>query len=484
MLIPLAAVLLAVGIAAQDPPSTWSRFRGPNGTGIADVEGLPTRFGRADDGSWENLVWRTPLPPGHSSPVLSADAVFVTAERDTALLTICVDRATGAVRWQREAPRDRVTKVDGRNHPASPSPVVAATGDGELRVVTFFADSGLHCYDAIGELQWRVPLGPFDNVYGMGASPIVAGEAVILACDQNLDSHVLAVSLADGELLWKTARPHALSGHCTPVMRTDSEHGPEILLPGSFRIDAYDPADGRSRWWFGGLSFEMKSVPLLHGDVVYVNGYGSPFNQPGQTVALADFAAVLASDDANGDGAMQPDEIQEPKAKMFFEFCDLDHDGSLTASEWSVLQNSLASQNGMLAIRPGGAGELPADALLWDYRRSVPQLPSPLIYDDVLYMLNDQGGILVAFRPKTGEVLERGRLADAVDSYYASPVAGDGKVYFTSLSGIVTVLPAGGSFEPLATNRLGETCYATPALAPGRLFVRTVDALMAFGDGE
>ena len=115
-------------------------------------------------------------------------------------------------------------------------------------------------------------------------------------------------------------------------------------------------------------------------------------------------------------------------------------------------------------------------------RRPVPQLPSPLVYEDVLYMLNDSGGLLVTFRPATGEVIEKGRLEDAVDTYYASPVAGDGKVYLVSEHGTVVVLPSGGGLEPLSVTDLGENVYATPALAEGRVYLRTVDALYCFGD--
>ena len=88
------------------------------------------------------------------------------------------------------------------------------------------------------------------------------------------------------------------------------------------------------------------------------------------------------------------------------------------------------------------------------------------------------------FRPASGEVLERGRIEEAVENYYASPVAGDDKVYLVTEEGLVVVLPAGGSLEPLATNDLGERCYATPALADGRIFLRTEKALYCFGAGS
>src|SRR5690606_7379819 len=150
------------------------------------------------------------------------------------------------------------------------------------------------------------------------------------------------------------------------------------------------------------------------------------------------FDAVLEERDADDSETITKGEMPPSRAAGFFEFVDLDHDGALDAAEWTFLQDALASQNGMLAIRLGGEGDHTEDGLLWSYRRSVPQLPSPLVHEGVLYMLNDQGGLLVTLDPETGKVRTRGRLRDAVDNYFASPVAADGKVFFVSETGIVT----------------------------------------------
>src|SRR5262245_62572832 len=97
-------VLLAVSLARPAAAADWSRFRGPNGTGVSDTTNLP-----ADIGPNANVVWKTPLPPGHSSPVLTDTRMFLTAhtpEKETyKLLVLCLDRKTGRVLWQREVPR-------------------------------------------------------------------------------------------------------------------------------------------------------------------------------------------------------------------------------------------------------------------------------------------------------------------------------------------------------------------------------------------
>jgi outer membrane protein assembly factor BamB len=464
-----AVVALLETIApAQD--ASWSRFRGPNGTGIAATENLPVEIDAE-----KNLLWRTPLPPGHSSPVLSRTHVFVTAVDGDDLYTLALARDSGEVAWRTKAPRDRTTKVDERNNAASPTAAVDAD-----TVVVFFPDYGLLAYDHYGEERWRVPLGPFRNVYGMGASPVLVGGRAFLACDQNQDSFLIAVDKGTGKTAWRVDRPRATSGHSTPIVWEPDDGAPQLVLPGSFLLDAYDTRTGERAWWVQGLSFEMKSVPALHDGVIFVNGYASPLNQPGSQVEVPDFDAVLATNDLDGDGLIQKAEMPKSRAAGFFDFVDLGEDGDLDRADWDYLQAALASQNAMLAIRAGGRGDTTDAGVLWRYHRSVPQLPSPLVYGGAVYMLNDQGGLLTMLRPDTGEVIERGRLAKAIDNYYASPVGADGKVYLVSEGGTVTVLPAGGSLEPLWTGELADGCHATPAIADGCVFVRTHRALSCF----
>src|SRR5579871_5068883 len=166
------------------PSADWPRFRGPNGAGVAETASLPDSIGPD-----KHVIWKTALPPGHSSPVISGDRIFVTAFEGDKLLTIALDRATGKILWRREAPRNRHEKLDSQNSPSSPSP---AAGDGNVFV--FFPDYGLLSYTFEGRERWRTPLGPFHNIYGMGVSPILAAGNVILVCDQQHDSFAAAFS--------------------------------------------------------------------------------------------------------------------------------------------------------------------------------------------------------------------------------------------------------------------------------------------------
>ena len=473
----LPAILLAALSAGSAGAGEWDRFRGPNGSGIGPPGELPVGFGPE-----RGLRFRVALPPGHSSPILAGGRVHLTGFAEDAFFTIALDAETGEELWRARAGRDRITELDSRNNAASPS--VAATPD---EVVAFFPDLGLLGYDGEGKERWRLPLGPFDNLYGMGASPIFAGDSVVLVLDQNLGSEILAVSRQTGEIRWRTPRPEATSGHSTPILR-ESQDGLEILAPGSFLLTAYGLRDGAARWWVGGLPWEMKSTPLLHGDLVFVNGYGAPLNQPGNQISAPPFAEALADWDRDGDDRIGREEA-EGHPESWFGVIDLSGDGMLEASEWSYYEAVLGSRNGVLAVRPGDAGEtgdLTARNTVWSYRRRVPQLPSPLLYEGVLYLVND-GGIVTALDPETGAMLSQGRLRGAVDAYFASPVAADGKIYFTSELGLVAVVrplapgEESAELEVLRVNPLGEGVYATPAIAPSRLYFRTVEHLFVFG---
>jgi outer membrane protein assembly factor BamB len=167
-------VSLASGAASAAERESWSRFRGPNGTGVSEATGLPVSFGPE-----KNVRWKTPLPPGHSSPVLSESRIFLTAhspdKKGYRLFVIGLDRKTGRELWRREVPRTQTGRRENVNGPASPSPVT----DG-ANVYAFFQEFGLISYTADGRERWRKPIGPFNMFYGFGASPMLADGTLVL----------------------------------------------------------------------------------------------------------------------------------------------------------------------------------------------------------------------------------------------------------------------------------------------------------------
>jgi outer membrane protein assembly factor BamB len=466
----LAAILPLATLPAAD--TDWSRFRGPNGSGVSETKGLPAEFGPD-----KNVVWKVDLPQGFSSPIIWEDRIFLTGRRDESLLTIAVDRASGRVLWERTAPRTRKEPLDKRNHPAAPS--VATDGH---YVTVFFGDYGLVTYDMNGKELWKQPLGPFNNIYGMGASPVMVGDKVILSCDQSTDSFIAAWDKKTGKEVWRTPRKEAKSGHSTPIVWTPKGGRAQILLPGSFLLTAYDPNNGKKLWWVGGLSFEMKSTPVIKGDTLYINGFGSPENNPGSHVVVMTTDEAFSKGDANKDGKLASDEMPTPHAqRMGLAFADLDGDKALSRDEWDYYKAAMDSDNAVLAIRLGGTGDMTAKSVRWKYHRGIPQLPSPLIYGGILYMVNDRGGLVTMLDPEKGELVLQGRLQGPTDNYYASPVAGDGKVFIASEQGRVYVVPPGPKLEPIAVNDLRDNIYATPALVDGRIYLRTLNTLYCFG---
>jgi len=463
-------VLGALSVSGQAPDSNWSRFRGPNGSGVSDATGIPIDFDKDT-----RLAWRLPLPVGYSSPIVWKDRIYLTAVKGQGLVTIAIDRARGEILWETPAPAAATPPVDKRNNPASPS---VAVEDGSIYV--FFQDFGLLAYDEAGKERWRMPLGPFDNIYGMGASPVIVGDLVVLPIDQSTNSFLLAVDKRTGKEQWRTPRPEAKSGHATPILWTDPSGRDQILLPGSFLLTGYDARTGEKLWWVRGLSFEIKSTPVIKDDVLFINGYGAPENDPGNKITIPPPDEVWPTADADGNGLITKGEFPKFSAPFWFDVADLDHSGGLTKDEWEYYRAALDSENGLLAIRLGGSGDTTEQAVKWRYHRSIPQLPSPLVYEGVLWMVND-GGIVTTINPDTGEIIKQGRLMGALGNYFSSPVAADGHVFFVSQRGVVSVMPPTGDLTPIHLADLGEDAYATPAFADGRLYVRTVEALYAFG---
>jgi outer membrane protein assembly factor BamB len=467
----LAALLMA-------STTDWSRFRGPNGTGIAETTALPSEFGPE-----KSVVWKTAIPGGHSSPVLTATQIFMTGADGEKLVVFALDRATGKETWRREVPRRIKERLENVNGPASPSPVT----DGE-RVYAFFQSFGLIAFTTEGKELWRMPLGPFNMFYGFGASPILVDGTLILPVDQDTGSYLLGVDAKTGKQRYKVDRPGVISGYSTPTVYQPAAGGKQLLIPESFQLSAYDARDGRRVWWVRGLACEMKSVASIEGDTAWINGWGFPQNQVGQQIPTIPFAEGLKVYDKNGDGKIADTEVTGgPPAldkmlspKYGFPAFDGNRDGFLNAADWDVMRSMLASENGLLAIKLGGKGDMTEGAIKWKYTRPVPQVPSTLLYKGVLFMVNDSG-ILLSIDPATGSVLKQGRLKGAIDKYFASPVGADGKVFLVSQDGTASVVDAKADWEILAVNPMGDEVFATPAIADGRIYLRTKSALYAFG---
>ena len=476
---------------AQDAAAAgWSQFRGPNATGIAVTAKTPP----IEFGPDKNVLWKTAVPAGHSSPVFWGDRIFLTAfdgERKQ-LLVMALDRATGRELWRKDVPYEALGPSHSMSTPVTATPVV----DGE-RVYAYFVQAGLFAFTLDGAPAWRLALPAAQVRFGSGTSPILAGDLVILSRDTIADPLLLAVDKRSGAIKWQVGReimttnvPH--SSYSTPVVVGD-----QVVVHGMLNVTAYDAATGEKRWWVK-ASTGGTSTPAVAGGMIYVGAW-SPFGEPDQIPPLPDFPTVLGAHDADKSGTINQAELKAAAIKVFarpdvpdvpgasmavpFNVVDTDKSGELTAAEWAGLLGFAAQlkkeEHGLLAIKPGGKGDVTGTHVVWRENRAIPEVPSPLVYENRVYYVRN-GGILTCLDTATGRVVYRTRLG-APGPYFSSPIAAGGRLFVASGEGTLTVFAPGDELKVLARNNFGEAIFATPAVSSdGILYVRTPSALYAF----
>ena len=497
VLLPLAALLIAVsspGLADGE----WSQFRGPNGSGRGvGSDGVPTRFG-AD----ETLLWRCELTRGLSSPCIRNGRVFL-SEFDvdaSQLSVVCVAQADGAVLWRREIPANEIEKV----HKVS-SPANATIAADDERIYAYFASCGLFCFDHQGESIWEYPLKVSKRLNGSGTSPVVVGDRVILNREDAEQRSLLALKAETGEEIWKQPHGSLMSlisgggpamGEATPVLWKD-----QIVLHRHNEVVGYSFDDGK-RLWALALRTTAASTPVIDDDVLYVAAWNN-FGEPDLQSELPKFATLVKRHDKDDDGKLSREELpwgpalsKRPElagrglggnisVKFMFNSIDQDRDGNLSDAEWKFASGMsgmivATSKHGMTAVKLERQGEQIKPKQLWSENKSVPEVPSPLVVGDQVYMIKN-GGILTCLDKSSGELAYRRRL-QAAGPYYASLVAAGDLIYAASGDGVLSVFRAGEEFELVCSHDFAERIFATPAIVDGALYVRTDQALYAFSD--
>jgi outer membrane protein assembly factor BamB len=456
-LLALAFFLSALAVTPQE----WPRFRGPNGSGISPDTGFPTEFNKS-----RNLVWRTPVRTGKSSPVLTKRHVFLTALDKNKLFTQCFDRETGKLLWERSVDRARVEPTHTLNHPAAITPVT----DGET-VYVFFPEYGLLAYGADGSERWKAPLGPFSNENGHASCPTLAGGNVILVLDQMFGSYIAAFDRRNGELRWKTPREE-MDGYATPLLYQPAGAPAVVITASRGQLGAHRVDNGERLWSWKKLSPSEVASPILVNDTLFTFGYGNDKANP--------FSIQLQKYDKNHDGKLTPDEYGNDQYLTGVGMFVGNRDGIVTQEKYDFRQNMSVAPSSFLAVQlKPDTSAMPRE--VWRYDKSfIGVIPSPLYYEGVLYVLKN-GGLLTSFDPATGSVKKASRLEGAISGYSSSPVAAEGKIYIASEEGKVTVIRAGAEWDVMQVNDLDEGCYATPALADGNIYLRTNEALYRFG---
>jgi outer membrane protein assembly factor BamB len=462
-------VICAAYVDGQAAESDVKYFRSDYGLVDSSCGALPSRFDAPG-----SLRWRVPLDPGHATPIVSSGKIFLTAyQAETHELTVlALDTKTGQTLWSNGITVSRVEQTHPLGSPATATPAC----DGR-RVYVFFGSYGLVAFDLNGQKLWEFRAGPFQDEYGAGSSPILCDDKIILNQDHDVDSFLMAVEAATGKLLWKTARPDAVRSYSTPVVWRHNARK-ELLVGGALELASYDPADGKKLWWINGLARIVIPTAVPLGDMVYMASW-APGGDAVSRITLDSWPVALAKWDANHDGKLSREEIKDHEVLDRFYRMDINQDGFLDQHEWEHHAEVFRqARNSLLAIKPSGEGELSADAVVWKYSRGVPYVATPVIDRGILYMVKE-GGIVTKLDVATGQLLQEERVG-GLGNYFSSPVAGDGKVYFASEPGTVSVLASQPEWNLISSHEFHEKIYATPALAGGCIYIRTEKALYCF----
>jgi outer membrane protein assembly factor BamB len=496
-----AALLLARPLVAAggEDPSHWPQFHGPGGSGIAQGnQAAPVEFGPAN-----GLLWKTPLPVGHSSPVIWGNRIFLTGfhPQEKRLETLGLDRASGRILWRHPVPAESIEPVQEISNPAAPSPVT----DGKS-VFAYFGSYGLVAYDFDGRERWRKPLPMVKTMLsqGSGTSPIVADDRLLLDVQLEKDSYLLAVRTDNGETVWKAPKPEWNSGWATPVVWKEAgETLVGVLNPG--RFTAHNLRDGTERWWIGDLPRQTCATPVVGAGLLFLAASGMQGERDNVTLPPS-FDEMLARYDQDRNGLLEVDEIPEKllvtdrhaskgagdmtvRRLLTFFVGDKPLPKSYDRAQWDAILKGTTDivegplmKSGVIAVRIGGKGDVTKSHVEWAEARGIPEVPSPLLYQGRLYLVRS-GGLVVAREAATGKTVFEARLG-APGGYYASPIAADGRIYAASDEGTIVVFEARDTLQVLARNELAEPILATPAIVDGKIYVRTISHLFAFGPGK
>jgi outer membrane protein assembly factor BamB len=428
------------------------------------------------------------VPLGHSSPVLWGDRIFLTSFDLAAkkLELICVDAKTGAILWRRAAPPTEIEETHVVSNPATATPVL----DSE-RVYSYFSSYGVMAFDHGGKSAWTVPLAMPKTHHGSGASPILVGDLLIVNHDAMQGGYLLALDRRTGKEAWRQAYPVVrgrVESYSTPLFWRD-----QLVLHRAGIIEAYQASSGKHLWSLAENTSGASTLAAA-SDLIYAATW-NVLGEEDQRSPLPDYRSMLKLYDKDGDGAIgaaefpsdlrytaRPELESIPNSQNYVPFKNLDrnNDGILQESEWEAFRNriaTMAQDHGLLAIRPQGE----TAAVVWRENSSIPEVPSPLLYQGRLFLVRN-GGIVTCLEAASGKVLYRAR-AGAPGAYYASPVSAHGRVYLASSEGVVTVISAATDhLDVLARNDLGDDIVATPAIARRAIYVRTLHSLYAFED--
>lgn len=465
-----AAFILAALVASSYAETNWLQFRGPTGSSLSADHQLPAKLDTA-----ENLLWQVAIPAGASSPIVVGQRIILTGFADGKLATVAYSRADGKQLWRHDLQPEKLEPfMDKYSSPAVPT----CASDGEL-VVSYFGSYGLVALDLDGKLLWEVklPTPQTKDGFGTGTSPIVHDGLVYLLRDEDGPGRGLyAFDLKTGKEVWKQGRQEFRVSFGSPVVWDGT-----LATIGDTRAKGYDLKTGEERWLIHGLAAYPCTSPTVGTDG---NLYIATWN-PGAAAdePLPSYDDFLKMMDKDSDGKISKAETVGTPMQDFFSIQDKNNDGFMERSEWD---NNMAwmkrGKNAVLAVKPGGKGDITQSHVLWLNDKGAPYVASPLYFDGKLFVVKD-GGFATLYDATTGKLLyEKQRLGTA-GNYYMSPTLVGDRIFVGSDTGALLMLDAKATEKPSVVGKLdlGDYLAASPAVVDGKLFVRTKEKLFAFG---
>jgi len=417
----LIGVFLFALMAAAPVLANWPQWRGPSLNGVSSETGLPVTWSTT-----AGIAWKLPMPSrSGSTPIIWGDLIFLnvaTAQSTGALELWAIDRNKKEPVWKR--PIAGGNNQQRKQNMSSPSPVTDGT-----HVWVMSGVGLLKAFDFAGKEIWsrdiQADYGRFGLNWGYASSPLLHAGALYVPVLHGMKtddpSYVLKIDAATGETKWRVERPTDAIRESPDAYTTPAllqyDGKTEIVITGGDVVTGHDPGTGQELWRADGLN---------------------PDNNPAYRIVASPIIA--------GDLIIAP-----------------------------------SRERPVLAIRPGGRGDITTSHLAWSFTQRGPDVPSPVSDGTHVYLVTDNG-IVWCLDRKTGAVVYGPeRLAN--DLYSASPVIADGKIYVTSENaGITSVYRTGPKFELLAQNSFDDYTLSSVAISQGQLFIRTQSALWAIGD--
>ena len=416
--------------------TNWPQWRGTGGSGVSTETGVPYEWSES-----KNMAWKTAIPGrGHSSPIVWGDRVFLTTSIEGPIVP-----GAEAVRHYRRGQEYLHPDSVGANHSYT------------MKLLSLDLKSGRVLWEKTVYEGTVHDNRHKKNTYA-SATPATDGRFVYLS----FEAEGVYCYDFDGKKIWKASLGKIAKGGMGPgtspvlyenllILQCDQEYG-----EGSF-IAAVDKNTGKEVWRVSRDQRRSWATPLLIKTAQRTEMVTSGPNK------------IISYDPRTGRELWSaPGVISNPIP-------------SPVAGQGLVFVTAGSDAKRAFAIRLGGSGDLAGTSnLVWSYDKGTAYVPSPILYNEYLYLLTDAGAI-TCIEAGTGKVIYQTRIPMAA-RFTASPVAFDGKILFVSEDGDSFILKAGPAPEILNANALGEPVYASPAIVPGRILIRGEKNLYCIAD--